>query len=85
MQRVQWLGVWPCPEGQVLKNGQCTPENPIPSSDFPTYQEQQADLTAVLRDAAVVQPQPPVKKKDNTAFWVLGGVIGLGVLYYAVQ
>jgi len=29
--------------------------------------------------------QPAPKKTDNTALYVIGGVIGLGVLYYAMQ
>lgn len=37
----------------------------------------------LLRAVTPVQPAAP--KKDNTVLWVLGGVIGLGVLYYAVQ
>lgn len=93
MQRqVKWLGQvdaveWPapcgpnnpCQTGFACINGACVPSvRVVTPATAP-----QIDPTLIPQIQPLVQP--PAKKTDNTALWVIGGLIGAGVLYYAIQ
>lgn len=88
MRQVTWLGQIqfggqfpgpcsasnPCPAGFNCINGACVPAR------LPTTPPR---INPALIPA--LQPVAPPEKKDNTVFWVLGAVIGAGILYYAIQ